>query len=405
MTSFLTPSREAALERLAAFLPYAGRDYAEQRNFVPGTVSGLSPYLRHRLLQEEEIVKGVLQRHGYEASQKFVQEVCWRTYWKGWLELRPWVWTRFLGGLRALRSELQAAPGFAERVQAAECGGTGLDCLDDWARELRETGYLHNHVRMWFASIWIHTLRLPWQLGADFFMRHLLDGDPASNTLSWRWVAGLHTEGKVYLATAENIQRYTDGRYAPFGLLAKEPPPLGEAEAQFPPKLHAPMDPPVAGEKTLLIVTEEDLCPETWKISRGDLMGIVLVDTADAYLGVSALPVAFKRGALEESGKRFENAFQVPVQRYCGSQGDLLSSLRLSLQESRAISLSIMSPTVGPSQSCVEPTLAALVEEGVRIRRLRRPWDEAFWPHATHGFFRLKKQIPDTLAALSLLQP
>jgi deoxyribodipyrimidine photo-lyase len=65
-------------------------------------------------------------------------------------------------------------------------------------QELVETGYLHNHARMWFASIWIFTLRLPWELGADFFLRHLLDGDAASNTLSWRWVAGLHTKGKHY---------------------------------------------------------------------------------------------------------------------------------------------------------------------------------------------------------------
>ena len=65
---------------------------------------------------------------------------------------------------------------------------------------------------MWFASIWIHTLNLPWQLGADFF-KNLLDGDPASNTLSWRWVAGLHTQGKCYLATENNIKKFTNNRF------------------------------------------------------------------------------------------------------------------------------------------------------------------------------------------------
>ena len=71
---------------------------------------------------------------------------------------------------------------------------------------------------MWFASIWIFSLGLPWTLGADFFLRHLVDGDPASNTLSWRWVAGLHTRGKTYAARAENIARYTEGRFHPQGL-------------------------------------------------------------------------------------------------------------------------------------------------------------------------------------------
>ncbi len=91
-------------------------------------------------------------------------------------------------------------------------------------------GYLHNHARMWFASIWIFTLRLPWVLGADFFMRHLCDGDPASNTLSWRWVAGLHTRGKTYLARASNIATYTGGRFTPQDHdLAAFAPPLTEA--------------------------------------------------------------------------------------------------------------------------------------------------------------------------------
>ena len=65
---------------------------------------------------------------------------------------------------------------------------------------LKENNYLHNHARMWFASIWVFTLDLPWQLGAEFFMKHLFDGDAAANTLGWRWVAGIQTQGKNYLA-------------------------------------------------------------------------------------------------------------------------------------------------------------------------------------------------------------
>ena len=87
--------------------------------------------------------------------------------------------------------------------------------------ELRTEGWLHNHTRMWFASIWIFTLRLPWPLGAALFEHHLKDADAASNTLSWRWVAGIQTPGKHYLARAENIARYTNGRFDPRGDLRR----------------------------------------------------------------------------------------------------------------------------------------------------------------------------------------
>ena len=182
MTDF-SPTRAAGLDRLNAFVPHAGRAYAEGRNTDPGpgaasAVSRLSPWLRRRLLTEAEIVAAVLAEHRLADAEKFVAEVLWRTYWKGWLELRPGVWRQFVADRDAARQ----LP-IARAIAAAEAGTTGIDGFDDWARELVETGYLHNHARMWFASIWIFTLRLPWALGADFFLRHLIDADPASNTL------------------------------------------------------------------------------------------------------------------------------------------------------------------------------------------------------------------------------
>jgi hypothetical protein len=400
------PTRESGLRRLEEFLPFAGRDYAERRNHVPGVVSGLAPYIRHRLISEHEVVAAVLQRHSYQIAEKFIQEVCWRTYWKGWLEMRPEVWFRYLQDLHGLRDRMVAEPDFAVSVHRAKQGETGLHCLDDWARELRETGYLHNHVRMWFASIWVHTLRLPWQLGADFFMRHLLDGDPASNTLSWRWVCGLQTKGKVYQATAENIERHTNGRYAPCGLLANEALPTTEDFLiPLPLELTRP-DPPALGEKTILLVTEEDLTPESWGISRSDLAGIVLVDTSTALPGIASLPMAWKRKALEETAKRLEEGLQCPVllQRAAEEMDEkgmqtLLSSL---LKEYRAHSFTIMNPPVGPTCSLIDPVLMGLKKEGHTLRTLRRSWDDVFWPHATHGFFKLKERIPALLQQLSL---
>jgi deoxyribodipyrimidine photo-lyase len=400
-------TRDAGLARLRDFAVKAGEEYASRRNHVPGTVSGLSPYIRHRLVSEEEVAREVLARHSFAAAEKFLQEVCWRTYWKGWLEMRPEVWFRYLNNLQGLRSRMAVEPDFAESVQRAKEGKTGLDCFDDWSRELRETGYLHNHVRMWFASIWVHTFRLPWQLGADFFMRHLLDGDPASNTLSWRWVCGLQTQGKVYLATAENIERFTEGRYAPYGLLASEAPPI-PADHPIPKPRHLePRDLHSSGEKTVLIVTEEDLTPEHWPIPTTDIVGVILIDWddsgADGTKMHSSLVSSFHSQALESTKVRLEASGYPAVALVKGSgeecRASMQSLLTTHLTAGKPI-VTLMRPSVGTIRTRIETMVAHFVEEGISVRSLRRNWDDMLWPHATHGFFRFKEQIPSVLQRL-----
>ena len=186
--------------------------------------SRLSPYVRHKLLTEQELITAAIEAHGARDVDKFVAEVLWRGYFKGWLEQRPEVWTDYVMNRDAQFKQLKALGGLRKTYEQAMEGRTGIDAFDHWAKELVETGYLHNHARMWFASIWIFTLKLPWELGADFFLQHLLDGDAASNTLSWRWVGGLHTKGKTYLATKDNIAQFTDGRFTPIGLAAEAVP-------------------------------------------------------------------------------------------------------------------------------------------------------------------------------------
>ncbi|MEM8582387.1 MAG: FAD-binding domain-containing protein, partial [Pseudomonadota bacterium] len=176
------PTYTAALRRLQDFVPRAGAEYTRLRNYDLADeghphVSGLSPYLRHRLLTEKDVLQAVLGRHSLQAAEKFVQEVYWRTYWKGWLEMRPSVWTAYKAGLTKALDRVQAESGLRMAWEEACRGETDIEAFNAWAHELFETGYLHNHARMWFASIWIFTLRLPWELGADFFLRHLLDGD------------------------------------------------------------------------------------------------------------------------------------------------------------------------------------------------------------------------------------
>jgi len=198
--------RENAWRRLEAFADRMP-EYATQRNrVVPGhvNVSQLSPAIRHRLLGEEEFVAFAIERHGFQKVEKLVQEIYWRLYWKSWLEMRPDIWTRYRYDLGQFSSGAWRA---GEKVMG---GDSGIDMIDYFARELTTTGYLHNHARMWFAGAWVHHFGLPWQIGADFFHRYLLDGDPASNTLSWRWVAGLHTPGKTYLARPANMEKYVD---------------------------------------------------------------------------------------------------------------------------------------------------------------------------------------------------
>ena len=154
------PNRGEALARLEAFMPNAGRRYAAERNRDTGAglrdnVSMLSPYIRHRVLTEHEVLAAVMRQHSPQTAGKFIQEVFWRTYWKGWLQMRPQVWQAFLEERDADRERLERSLGLRAAVACAEDGRTGIEGFDDWARELVQTGYLHNHTRMWFASIWI----------------------------------------------------------------------------------------------------------------------------------------------------------------------------------------------------------------------------------------------------------
>ena len=192
------------------YLPDTGSYYRNNRNYSydttnnRNTTSLLSPYIRYRLLSEEDIIKKTLSINSFSKTEKFIQEIYWRTYWKGWLEHRPDVYDDYLTERNKLLKNLSNI----SKYQKAINGETHLTFFNDWIKKLKEDGYLHNHVRMWFASIWIFTFDLPWQLGANFFMENLLDGDPASNTLSWRWVAGIQTKGKHYLARKNNIIKY-----------------------------------------------------------------------------------------------------------------------------------------------------------------------------------------------------
>ena len=209
------PKRDFANKKLIDFVDNNLFEYSKLRNFDFGpdkrtNISCLSPYITHGILTELEVMKLSLKKYSFVKIEKFIQEVLWRVYWKGWLELRPNVWTDYIIELNKLKQEFKDNKDYLNAIE----GKTNIECLNTWVNELKNHNYLHNHARMWFASIWIFTLGLPWQLGAEFFMKYLFDGDSASNTLGWRWVAGVQTKGKNYVASEWNIKKFTNDRFS-----------------------------------------------------------------------------------------------------------------------------------------------------------------------------------------------
>ncbi|WP_246660906.1 MULTISPECIES: FAD-binding domain-containing protein [unclassified Tardiphaga] len=390
---------------MKAFTPAMGQQYANGRSYDIGprnreAVSVLSPWIRRRLVTESEVIAAALAAHGLTTAGKFIEEVIWRSYFKGWMERRPQVWDSYRNGLLDDLAKLGRDSRLRLNLSCAEAGETGLDCFDSWSRELVETGYLHNHARMWFASIWIFTLGLPWRLGADFFYRHLIDGDPASNTLGWRWVAGLHTRGKPYRAQAWNIATFTGQRFTPSdsnlaevvaGLEAYEPdglPPLLPLRAVTTPQRCRP---------TGLLITEEDCGIEDF---AHDSLDIRAAATLAASHLRSPLPVAdavaqFENVALADTVSRTK----IPGAALRADHSEVLARWAEGADVTQ-----IVTPYVprGPLYDWLTEAVPVLAARGIVLAEWRRDWDSAIWPDATAGFFKVKQQIPRILHEMGL---
>jgi deoxyribodipyrimidine photo-lyase len=398
------PTREAALARLAAFLPAAGRRYAETRNDDGGpavggrgNVSELSPWLHAGLVGEVEVLEAVLGAHGPRAAEKFIAEVFWRIYFKGYLEQRPAIWDDYRTGRNAALAAVQNNAGLRTAYAEAIEGRTGIAAFDVWARELVATGYLRNHARMWFASIWIFTLKLDWRLGADVFLRHLMDGDAASNTLSWRWVAGLHTKGKHYLARADNIARYTAPR--PGGPLAAE----GLAEDAAPleelldyPRqrldLPAPVTPADLTQPFALLLHDDAAhhAPLTLPAAPALVIGAAR-PAARSPGAIGALAQGFAEGAVASGMAEASAAFGCPVVAW--HPGEPLAPL---LAKAGIARIAVPYLPTGWTRDALWPDLAPLVASG-SVVTLLGDLDRATWPHAKAGFFGVAKAIDEIL--------
>ena len=376
------PSRASAIENLDKFVENNLYEYSKLRNFDFGVnnrsnISCLSPYITHGIISELELIKKSLNKFSFVKNEKFIQEILWRTYWKGWLELRPNVWTDYLSELKKIRYEYTDNTEYKNAIE----GNTNIECFNEWVNELKEKNYLHNHARMWFASIWIFTLELPWQLGAEFFMKHLFDGDAAANTLGWRWVAGIQTPGKNYLASEWNIQKFTNNRFKNIKLKENALPKISNKN-YFASKLEF-NNPQNLEEKNLLIF-ENNLSFEVNDFNKQKFKKIILISnkSENRVIVLSENVMKFKSQLIEDQKKRLEEKS--------------ISCEIIDLTEIQNINEDTygLYPTVGENLDYVNLNK-------LKIEFLYRKLDQFSWQYCNKGFFNFKNYIPKIITTFN----
>ena len=249
--------------------------------------------------------------------------------------------------------------------------------------ELKKTGYLHNHTRMWFSSIWIFTLDLPWQLGAEFFMKYLKDGDPASNTLSWRWTAGLQTKGKNYVAQEWNIKKFTNQRYEKIKLNENAIPLVSDKEyVQINPEFN---NGETKDDQTLLIF-DNQLCFEESDFKNYKFKKIMLIQNTNLTRSIELdeCLVKFKSDLIADQQTRLQDKFEVEIKD--------ISYLK-NFDLSNVIALY---PGIGEN-------LDFLNENNINLKYLYRKFDQMTNQYCNKGFFNFKKFIPKILSKLDVL--
>ena len=374
-------SRASAIEKLDYFIENNLSEYSNKRNYDYGpdnrsNVSCLSPYITHGVINELEVIDKSLKKFSFSKNEKFIQEVLWRTYWKGWLELRPKVWTDFLTELKKIRLEFNDNQKYLNAIE----GKTNIECFNHWVKELQEYNYLHNHTRMWFASIWIFTLNLPWQLGAELFMKHLYDGDAASNTLGWRWVSGIETQGKHYLATEWNIKKFTNNRYYNIKLNEKASPLVSDKSYTANNKnFNNTLD----SQNKNLIIFENNLSFETTDFKKHKFNKIYLIRTKNKNreIKISENLENFKISLIEDQYKRLEEK---------SIKSDIIDISELKDIENSCF----LYPTVGENLDFLN------TQRLNNFKFLYRKLDQIAWKYCNKGFFNFKKFIPKLIKDL-----
>ena len=371
----LKATRASAIGNLEDFVENNLGEYSRLRNFDFGpnkrsNTSCLSPYITHGVINEKEVIKKSLDKFSFSKNEKFIQEVLWRTYWKGWMELRSGVWDDYLIDLKRIKEEFRDNGDYLNAIE----GKTRIECFNKWVNELKTYNYLHNHTRMWFASIWIFTLELPWQLGAEFFMQHLYDGDAASNTLGWRWVAGIQTQGKHYLASEWNIKKFTNNRFENIKLNENAPPKINDKNYTI---LHKTFENPENIEEKDLLVFENNLGFEITDFANQKLKKILLISNKNENrtIKLSENVSNFKGSLIENQKKRLEEKS--------------IDCEIIDIKEIKNLgSCYCLYPTVGENLDYINQNSLN------NIDFLYRKLDQNSWKFCNKGFFNFKKYIP-----------
>ena len=374
-------SRAKALNQLNNFVENNLGEYSKLRNFDFGpekrsNISCLSPYITHGIINEQEVIQKALSKFSFSKNEKFIQEVLWRTYWKGWLELRPNVWADYLIELNQIKNEFKDNKDYIAAIE----GKTKVDCFNEWVKELKENNYLHNHTRMWFASIWIFTLELPWQLGAEFFMQHLYDGDAASNTLGWRWVAGVQTQGKHYLASEWNIKKFTNNRFQNIKLNENAPPKVSEKSYQI---VKQDFNNSQNIEDKNLLIFENNLSFEITDFRDNKFKKIYLVSNSNENrtIKLSEKLVKFKSMLIKDQEQRLKDKS--------------IDCQIVNINEITNIeSCCALYPTVGENLDFIN-------SKNLKIDFLYRNLDQLAWQYCNKGFFNFKNYIPKIVSTFN----
>jgi hypothetical protein len=372
-------SRAKAVDQLNNFVENNLIDYSKLRNFDFGpsnrsNISCLSPYIAHGLINELEVINKSLKKFSFAKNEKFIQEVLWRTYWKGWLELRPNVWSDYLIELDNVRNQFKNNQNYLDAIE----GKTDIDCFNQWVVELKENNYLHNHTRMWFASIWIFTLELPWQLGAEFFMQHLYDGDAASNTLGWRWVAGVQTQGKHYLASEWNINKFTNNRFQNIKLNENAAPMFSDKNYSVNKKDFLNSE---ILEDQVLLIFENNMTFEFSDFKEHKFKKILLVlNNTNRAIKLSEKVLKFKADLLRDQKLRLEE------------KSINCEIINISDLKNIAENIYALYPTVGENFDFIQNNNLK------NIKLLYRKLDQFSWQYCNKGFFNFKNYIPKIIA-------
>ena len=369
-------SRVEALDELNHFIENNLLDYSKLRNFDLGpqkrdNTSCLSPYVTHGLVSEIEIINKSLKKFSFVKNEKFIQEVLWRVYWKGWLELRPNVWGDYLKELTGIKESFKDNKNYLDAIE----GNTNIECFNEWVNELKNFNYLHNHARMWFASIWIFTLNLPWQLGAEFFMKHLFDGDAASNTLGWRWVAGIQTQGKNYLATEWNIKKFTNNRFQNIKINEVAEPKTTEKNYSI---IEKSFSNPALLEDKVLLIFDNSLSFEFADFKDQKFKKILIVSNKNEnrQIKLSENTINFKTLLINDQLKRLKEK---------SIASDIIDISEVKNIDEKVYALY---PTVGENLYYLE------LNQLNNIQFLYREIDQFSWQFCNKGFFNFKNYIP-----------